>query len=122
MLRCGPTTIYREQIHLEVSSTLTISIHGSSCNMSTEDIVVLPQIGQGRHAETDGSPGKDGEFDKHIEHAETHQAPEGISGSKANAVAGIQLEKRLSLWQSVKVYRAAVAWSMIASLSIIMES
>ena len=41
---------------------------------------------------------------------------------KADAVAGIHLEKRMKLWESIKTYRAACVWSMIASLSIIMES
>ena len=41
---------------------------------------------------------------------------------KAEAVAGIHLEKRMGLWESAKTYRAACAWSMIASLSIIMEA
>ena len=41
---------------------------------------------------------------------------------KADAMAGIHMEKQMSPWKSVKTYRAAFAWSMIASLSIIMES
>lgn len=51
----------------------------------------------------------------------TNLKTESWSQIKVEADAAEAREKQLTLWQSFKMYRSAVGWSLIASLSIIME-
>ena len=64
---------------------------------------------------------------QNVEHIEASaggptDAIEDAGMVKMEAVNAIHREKEMSIWQSAKAFRYALGWSMIASLSIIMQS
>ncbi len=67
------------------------------------------------------SPTDEKQTIQHVEIADADLKTDEWSQIKQDAVKAEESEKSLGLWQSIKIYKAAVFWSMLASATIIME-
>ena len=67
------------------------------------------------------SPTEEKQTVQHVEVADADLKTDEWSQIKQDAAKAEEFEKGLGFWQSIKIYKAAVFWSMVASATIIME-